>query len=471
MLLNIGILIVLILLLIWWFGSVVGGSVAVAGFVILALNKSENRKYGNWECKLDSDRPYGNRCDDSLETLGISKEECEAKCLGHQEILPDPFNIKKFILDRGIKMPMSAEFLDSITPGSPLFDEFNEFIKKQKYKVIFALCQKSPIFRNHLFNNIPNLRISAMHLRKDDDKFIWYIKNEKGIYETLNCITDMADIVAPNNDNPHYINLGLSYPAPHANSIIIDHKFKRIFHIEPHVGSRLVDGDWYKEIHDEISRFTEPLKYILHDTGSCPVGLQSVTGDSLCYMWEILISYMTIINGDKSLYDIMQFMIGTKNMAAYILNVFAFYLSKLDVSRNFNDAVDAKSNHILSCLENAEILESIYKDNYEMFEKIGEPGLKINDNIRKNMIIIRGMIVKFHNSDDVSMSSLAIFSYLLNDYVKFIKKTISDMSPIYKNVNDRLGYITDDMQSYLTYIDDIPELLESQKESSMCTIL
>lgn len=397
---------------------------------------------GGWECK-NMDAPYGSRCVD----IGpMKRDECEANCLDQSELFPHHINLIRFMSN--IKMPFSIEFLKSLDESNK---DYHKFLRNRGYRTIYGLLQKSANFRIEFFEKMfPDKQIGIFEIFFDKDKF----SIASGDIIDVNDL----ELYAYGNDID-YFRITIQNP-PHANSLIIDHINKKTYHIEPHIGS--IDEDkWYIPVNRAVEKFVEPLNYELDSTTTCPVGLQSVTGDSLCFMWELFISTLAMLNPDINLSEILNYLIKTQGAAKNVLKIFAYYCHTLKLKLYTGDHI---CNFLKKRIELYDIHDKLIQKKSEIYQQLSESVMRL--------------VSMLAHLEDKKCSLLlkpdvAIFAYLVEEFIQYIKEKILAYDE--DEISNKIEFVKIDINYKLRVIEtlsiDLQGLAKNITGDTGCTIL
>lgn len=397
---------------------------------------------GGWQCK-NMDAPYGSRC---VDTGPMRRDECEANCLDQSELFPHHINLIRFMSN--IKMPFSIEFLKSLDESNK---DYHNFLRNRGYRTIYGLLQKSDNFRVEFFEKMfPDKSIGIFDIFFDKDKF-----NIKG--ENINDVNDL-ELYGYGHDID-YFRITIQNP-PHANSLIIDHINKKIYHIEPHIGS-IDENKWYISVNRAVEKFVEPLNYTLDSTMTCPVGLQSITGDSLCFAWELFISTLAMLNPDKNLSEILNYLIKTQGAAKNVIKIFAYYCHTLKLKIYTGDRI---CNFLEKRIELGDINDKLIHKKSEIYQQISKSVMRLH-------LLLAHLEDKKCNS--ISKPDVAIFAYLVDEFIQYIKERILTQDE--DELNKYIEFVKRDINYKLRVIEslsaDLQGLAKTITGDTGCTIL
>lgn len=154
----IGIVVVLVLTLVWlWYievslGYLVLVLVLLSGCTVAIASLDVKQKPvlgGGWWCFAPT-KPLGDRCI-GVPNVGVNdRNVCETSCSLSSERIPTVANLRKFILDRGMKFPLGDTFLKILdNPQSDYAKGFKKFKNTRHYRYMTDLFN-IPDAYNHI---------------------------------------------------------------------------------------------------------------------------------------------------------------------------------------------------------------------------------------------------------------------------------------------------------------------------------
>lgn len=333
--LEIIIIIILLIILIYYVGLFPTLLIGLSALVLYNLQSSAiSKKGGDWDCIPESGE-YGNRCWQGNEF--DNKEECETYCLNTEEKMGTIENIRKFVFDRGYVFPVPLDFLENIKPKDLRDFErkhyfsymafYMRFIRKLYSKILKDYFPQANIIRVNTFplKSYKDLLIEKMiHCPlKGKERILKLLEQPENtwIAENLNIKDSITEIFNHKDlDIIDILEISSLGSNSHANAAVIYHKYRKIYYFEPHIGNK------YDVLYDPVVKLLEPLGYEVISTDTCPVGLQSVTGDGYCKSWSLFGTFLFMLNPDKNPREVLNYFIGQRKYVKSTLNLFLYYL-------------------------------------------------------------------------------------------------------------------------------------------------
>lgn len=274
-----------------------------------------------WKCCLPhsnsdgSAATYGNRCVSSPDGEYDTQEDCETFCLHPEwevaridDIYMTAHNVIQFVYDRGMKFPVPRGFLEKIATR-----QRNDF---------YQIVRMEDKFYNIVRGDTDNFQQIVLDVLGKTRKVATYkmdtINGKKSILN-LGVIRKIQTHIENGSADIFYIYLGVNRSGDdmnHANSIIIDSKYKKIIRLEPH--QKYYDD--VKGIKIIFSNFLDE-GYEYYENSVCPRGFQSkdtILGGA-CATWAEFMAIWVALNPERNIREILDYATGSKSADSLLL--------------------------------------------------------------------------------------------------------------------------------------------------------
>lgn len=443
------------------------GLLGLAALALVWSFSDEKRKIagGGWICS-DTSREYGDRCREAPGGFS-TKELCETICLNAEDKKFTLANLRKFMLDRGLKFPVPSDFLAQL--DGPLKGAYEHFMGSGEagMKLVREFIWGVPILREEiwrllmlpygqylgrfdmLFSKpdgfVHNQIKKVLKKRKDDEKisllyekfaemdreimahpdgtFLTQFIAIPGLYYLL-CSDgdDCADVInapkiadalkVPKDSGLEFFSIGSIGYRAHANFAVVNHNNKTIFYFEPNVG-----GQGHFAIKLLIETLTQPLRSSgyrlvqLEQLEFCPRSLQSISPetDGFCQTWAPFAGFLYIINADKPLQEVFAYPMAIGEHAFDMLRLFGFYLMMIYQ----NNTIPPNNDKIKLIEQRFELIRVLLSDINELL-KVAR-GLNLKDCVTAVSILREVLEYLVHEHLNLTITDLRIYILELDE--------------------------------------------------------